>query len=266
MPEGHTIHRLARDHRDWFAGQKLTLLSPQGRFEEGAAKLSGRRLKDVEAHGKHLCYRWPGDRLLHIHLGLYGKFRVHPSPPPEPRGEVRLRLIGEERAFDLNGPNRCEVISAADWRALRDRLGADPLRDDADVEEAWRRIGSSRAAIGSLLLNQAVVAGVGNIYRSEVLFLLGMHPETPGRALEREEFDRMWQYLTDLMSIGMRYNRIIIATPERVGKPRGRMRRDERLLVYKREHCVDCGSKIRTWQLAARKVFACPKCQQKRRA
>ena len=70
MPEGHKVHRLARDHAKLFTGQRLRVSSPQGRFEEGAQLLDGKTLKSVEAHGKHLCYRWSGGRLLHVHLGL----------------------------------------------------------------------------------------------------------------------------------------------------------------------------------------------------
>ncbi|MEM6798794.1 MAG: DNA-formamidopyrimidine glycosylase family protein, partial [Planctomycetota bacterium] len=173
MPEGHTIHRLARDQNRDIAGQTLRASSPQGRFTEGAAAINRRKLIHIEAHGKHLCYRFTGDRLVHIHLGLYGKFRRHTSPPPEPRGAVRLRVVGKEKAFDLNGPNCCELITPAEWDAIRDRLGEDPLRDDHDADLAWQRISRSRAPIGTLLLNQSVIAGVGNIYRSEVLYLLG---------------------------------------------------------------------------------------------
>ena len=131
MPEGHTIHRVAQDHQRIFAGQRLKVSSPQGRFSEGAKLLNGKTLKSVEAHGKHLCYRWSGGTLLHIHLGLYGKFRLHRLPLPEPRGQVRMavRVVGKEQAFDLNGPNTCRVITLEQWSAVQDRLGADPLRE-----------------------------------------------------------------------------------------------------------------------------------------
>lgn len=91
MPEGHTIHRMARDHGKWFAGQRLTVASPQGRFESEAQSLNGKVLKTVEAHGKHLYYVFTGGSVLHIHLGLYGKFRLFKNPPPEPRGAVRVQ-------------------------------------------------------------------------------------------------------------------------------------------------------------------------------
>ena len=90
MPEGHTIHRIARDHHKWFAGQKLIATSPQGRFEDEAKRINGKTLRAVTAHGKHLFYHWNRNLIGHIHLGLYGKFRVHQNPAPEPRGAVQF--------------------------------------------------------------------------------------------------------------------------------------------------------------------------------
>ena len=127
MPEGHTIHRTARDHHRLFAGSQLAVSSPQGRFRLGARKLDGQVLASVEAYGKHLFYLWER-AILHVHLGLYGKFRQHRCPPPAPRGAVRLRVIGYERAFDLNGPTACEIISQKALDAVHNRLGPDPLR------------------------------------------------------------------------------------------------------------------------------------------
>ena len=262
MPEGHTVHRIASDHTRDFAGESLAVSSPQGRFAVEAKKLDGRVLESVEAHGKHFCYHWSGKKLLHIHLGLYGKFRKHKSPPPEPRGQVRIRVVGTSHAFDLNGPNKCELISMKQWAALQARLGPDPLRDDADPEAAWQRISRSRAAIGTLLLDQSVIAGVGNIYRSEALYLLGIHPERAGNSLDREQFDELWSLLVKLLKVGKRYNRIIIADPKQVGKPYGRMNREERLLIYKKDWCGQCDSMIHSWKLGARTVFACPTCQE----
>ena len=260
MPEGHTIHRVAEDQTRDFVGQTLQVSSPQGRFKSGATTLNGRQLIGIDAHGKHLLYDWDG-KMLHIHLGLYGKFRPHKSPPPEPRGQVRLRVIGETTAFDVNGPTACELLSRAKVKALRSRLGVDPLRHDADPDKAWERISRSRSPIGTLLMNQTVIAGVGNVYRSEVLHLLNIHPERKGHTLARDDFDTMWTLIVDLLKIGKRYNRIIIADPQDIGKPRIRMNGSERLLVYKKKFCSRCGGPIQTWKLAARNVFACPMCQ-----
>lgn len=262
MPEGHTIHRIAADHNRDFAGKSLLVSSPQGRFESGANILSGRQLINVDAYGKHLLYDWDGET-LHIHLGLYGKFRRHQSPPPEPRGAVRLRVVGKDYTFDLNGPTACELLTEPEIKKLLDRLGTDPLRSDADPEKVWERVSRSRSPIGTLLMNQSVIAGVGNVYRSEVLHLLKIHPERKSNTFSRSEFDQMWKLIVNLLKIGKRYNRIITADPKDVGKPRSRMNREERLLVYKKQFCSSCETQIASWQLAARKIFACPICQRR---
>ena len=261
MPEGHTIHRIASDHTRDYVGQKLKVSSPQGRFASGAKQLSGKPLNQVEACGKHLFYRWPAGKTLHIHLGLYGKFRTHKLPVPEPKGQVRLRVIGESKAFDLNGPNCCELLTDDEVTAIFDRLGPDPLRSDADTERVWTRISRSRAAIGGLLLNQAAVAGVGNVYRAEALHLAHINPDRPGNSLSRDEFDQLWSIIVDLLKIGKKYNRIIVADPKDIGKPRSRMNRSERLLIYKKPYCR-CGAEVKVWNLANRKMYACPVCQQ----
>jgi endonuclease-8 len=264
MPEGHTIHRVARDHSQRYLGQQLAVSSPQGRFKAGARKIDGGMLGRIEAYGKHLFYWWERERVLHIHLGLYGKFRNHRSPPPEPRGAVRLRVVGESHAFDLNGPSACELLTPGKRDALVERLGADPLRKDADLERAWNRISRSRAAIGKLLLDQSVIAGVGNVYRAEALFANRFDPERAGNTMSREEFDTLWQTLVGMLRTGVKYNRIITADPEAIGKPYSRMNRAERLLCYKREFCPRCEAQIRTWELGNRKMYACPACQAER--
>jgi endonuclease-8 len=266
MPEGHTIHRLARDHSRDFAGQALALSSPQGRFAAGARRLDGRTLERVEAYGKHLFYWFEGDRVMHVHLGLYGKFRRHRRPVPEPRGAVRVRAIGRDAAFDLNGPTACETLDPAGRDRIATRLGQDPLRSDADPEIARRRILRSRAAIGRMLLDQSVIAGVGNIFRAEALFLCGLHPEREGRSLTGDQFDDLWNRLTDMLRVGVRYNRIITTDPDEVGRPRSRMRRDERVHIYKKHRCPRCDARVRAWDVGGRTVHACPRCQPKPRS
>ena len=91
MPEGHTIHRIALKQAALLKGERLHVTSPQGRFEEGAKLLDGRTLKKITPFGKHLWYDADGV-LLHVHLGLYGKFTVGHQPPPVPRGALRMRI------------------------------------------------------------------------------------------------------------------------------------------------------------------------------
>lgn len=259
MPEGHTIHRIALDHRKRLVGQVLQVESPQGRFSPEAKRLNECKLAEVDAYGKHLIYRF-GAKRLHVHLGLYGKFRWTQDLSKEPRGAVRVRMVGDEWICDLNGPNTCELLGQAELGKLLARLGPDPLRDDANPELAWQKISRSRAAIGTLLLNQAVIAGIGNIYRSEILHILEIHPDRLGKDISRNEFDAIWELAKKLMKIGVKYNRIITVGPES-GKSLSRLRKTERLHVYNRASCPRCESTIYYWQLGNRTVFACDACQ-----
>ncbi|MFF5261469.1 Fpg/Nei family DNA glycosylase [Actinomadura viridis] len=267
MPEGHTIHRLAAEHQRMFGGRSVRAGSPQGRFEEGARLLDGRVLVDADAHGKHLLLGFGEERVLHVHLGIYGKFTFGEGPAPEPVGVVRLRLEGEAGFADLRGPNACEVLDPGGVKVLRDRLGADPLRADADPDLAWRRIGRTRTSVAVLLMDQSVVAGPGNIYRAEVLFRQGIHPGVPGRALGRARWSAIWDDLVVLMAEGVRTGRIDTVRPEHTPEAMGRPPRVDdhggEVYVYRRAGlpCLVCGSEVLTEVVAGRNLFWCPGCQ-----
>src|SRR5919112_2028702 len=110
VPEGHTLHRLAREQRRLFGGRPVRASSPQGRFAEGASAIDGRVLRRTEANGKHLLQHYLGGPSLHVHLGLYGSFTTGSGLPPEPKGALRLRLVGENVWTDLRGANTCELL------------------------------------------------------------------------------------------------------------------------------------------------------------
>ena len=265
MPEGPTLHRLARDHTELFGGQKLAVSSPQGRFAESAALLDGRKLIRAEAWGKHLFYDFAGGRVMHVHLGLYGKYRKHDHTakegPPEPRGAVRVRLGGKTATLDLNGPNQCRVIDDAERDTVLERLGPDPLRPDADPAKAWQRIHASRQSVGQLLMDQSVIAGLGNIYRAEVLWKLGLHPRTPGRAVTKKQFDAIWKDGVRWMKLAVETGHIYTTdryTPATAPK---RPTKKQRFNIYKLATCPRCGGAIETYTLAGRKVYACNGCQ-----
>ena len=263
MPEGHTIHRLARDHRAMFAGQQLAASSPQGRFAEGAALIDGRVLETTDAWGKHLFHRYAGQVWLHVHLGLYGKFAEGPLPAPEPRGALRLRLQGDERYLDLRGATRCEVVTPEEKQEIVAALGPDPLRPKTDPAPARERIGKSRVAIGALLMDQHVLAGIGNVYRAEILYRHGVNPFIPGRELEPAVFDDMWADLVKLMQAGVRAGRIVTTNPEDRERRSGRARRSDSFYVYRRtdEPCRRCDTPIAHAVMVARNLFWCPHCQ-----
>ncbi|HZB49921.1 MAG TPA: DNA-formamidopyrimidine glycosylase family protein [Mycobacteriales bacterium] len=261
MPEGHTIHRLAREHNRLLVGHPVRATSPQGRFADGAARIDGRVLERTDAHGKHLFHRY-GDLWLHVHLGLYGKFSTGTLPPPEPRGALRLRLLADDHWVDLRGPTACEVLSPPEVTAIRARLGPDPLRRDADAARAWARLSRSRVAIGALLMDQTVLAGIGNVYRAEILYRHRVEPHRPGRDLPRTTWDELWPDLVTLMRAGVRAGRIVTTRP--ADRPGGRLTRDKAHYVYRRAGlpCRVCGTEVRTEVMVGRNLFWCPTCQR----
>lgn len=268
MPEGHTTHRLARQHGARLGGRAIAASSPQGRFTEGAALLDGARLESVSAHGKHLLYAFDRPHVLHVHLGLIGKFAAHEGPAPAPGTGVRLRLAVEGFAADLTGPMVCELLAPGEERAVIEPLGPDPLRRGAGGsrarEEFARRLRRRQVAVGAALLDQTIVAGVGNVYRAEVLFLCGIHPDRPAGSLDDAQVACLWDTLRAELSAGLRLGRIVTVVPSEVGaRSRARVPDDERVYVYRRggEPCRRCGTTVAAWTSAQRTISACPTCQ-----
>ena len=263
MPEGHTIHRLARDHAALLRDQPVSMTSPQGRFVSGAELLSGRVLEGVEPYGKHLFYAFSGDLLLHVHLGLYGTWTAGFGPPPLPKGALRLRMTAGKAWLDLRGPTACEVFQPFEKAAVFARLGPDPLRRDADPELAWTRISRSRVPVGQLLMDQAVLAGVGNVYRAELLFRAGLSPFTPGQEVRRPAWDALWEDTRALMRAGVKAGRIVTTTREDREQRTGTVSREDAHYVYRRAGlpCRRCTTELRTQVMAARNLFWCPTCQ-----
>ena len=269
MPEGHTIHRLADDHALWLAGRKVRVSSPQGRFAAAAGQLDEQRLVATDAYGKHLFHRYEDGRSVHIHLGLFGKVFHHAlaprTAPPAPRDTVRYRVhaAGPDggHAIDLVGATACELLDEPDVDAIVARLGPDPIRDDADPERAWAALQRRSVGIGRALMDQAVLAGVGNVYRAEILFVHGLHPEIPSRDIDRATWDAMWGTLVSWLRRGVKERRIITVDPKEIGVPRSRMRRADSTYVYRQERCRRCGTEVRRFDLAGRWAYACETCQ-----
>jgi endonuclease-8 len=263
MPEGHTIHRAARDHARDFSGLLVKVSSPQGRFDAAAlVDPTGRaRLRRVEAYGKHLFYVFDPRRIVHVHLGLFGKFYRRRSPAPPPRPTTRMRLEGDAVTLDLVGPTACDVVTPKQMRALTERLGPDPLRADADPAPFFAYLARSKAPIGAVLLDQSRICGVGNVYRAEVLHLLRLHPDTPAMALRADQARELWRLLVGLLGRGVEERRIVTTHGLLLEKPRRRVPRAESTYVYGRRTCRTCEGDVRRYTLRARTVHYCRSCQ-----
>lgn len=263
MPEGHTVHRTARAFKKHFYNQPLAVSSPQGRFTD-AGIISGSRLLATEAWGKQLFLTFE-PAVLRIHLGIYGKWGWSniENGVPEPRGLVRARFLGASQLADLRGPTACELLDQASVAKVQASLGPDPLRADPDRLEATRfveRVTRSKVAIGQLLMDQSVLAGVGNVYRAELLFRARLSPFVPGESVPAELVFGIWDEAVTLMQIGVR--RGIMLT--RDGFLSGAVSKANRYYVYKREGepCRECGAEVQLTLMATRKLYWCANCQR----
>jgi len=262
VPEGHTLHGLARDQNLAFAGKRVRVTSPQGTFAAGAALIDGQVLDGVTAHGKHLFAAF-GSLIVHVHLGLFGRYTTGIGDPPEPRGALRMRWVVDEHWTDLRGATACEVLDPAEVDTILARLGPDPLQPKARGDAAYARIGRSRAPIAGLLMDQSVLSGVGNVYRAEILFRHRIAPYLPGRELTVDRWDALWSDLVTLMRAGLRSGRIVTTRPLDRDRPAGYVRSADAHYVYRRTGlpCRVCATPIAMRLLATRKLYWCPTCQ-----
>ena len=298
MPEGNEVHRWAERHTAAFAGRKIHVEGPTGRFTE-APLLDGRKLERVIAVGKHLGYDFGKDRILHVHLGRFGDWSEGLMPYPEVRGALRMRMwrvgarakkgaesepqkirrgwyaSGDAGGMDadrvewaeLRGPTDCSVYTQAKWDALLDRLGPDPLGDDPkghdDPQKYVDAVLSRKTAIGELLMDQEVLSGVGNIYRAEVLFRHRVSPFTPGEQMDPKVVKAMWKDLVPLLRAGMVDRRIVCTRQKDRPSKQEPAPKGEAHYVYRRhgKPCFVCGERILHRDVAGRTLYWCPKDQ-----
>lgn len=187
--------------------------------------------------------------------------------PPPVLGQVRVRLDTGTTVADLRGPSACEVLSPDDAALVRERLGPDPQDvDDLDAagEVVVDRVTRRGVAVGQLLMDQSVVAGIGNIYRAELLFRARLDPWTPGRRVPADVVRAIWRDWTGLLADGIR-DGVMLTREDLDAAGREAARRDPALRhwVYGRggEPCRVCGTPVVVEEMATRKLYRCPVCQ-----
>ena len=216
---------------------------------------------------------------MHVHLGLYGRFDVHRDAADGARRRSARSGCGwsgptadDTAAYaDLRGATACELLrrpsSATPWSP-----GSAPTRCGPTPTPTWPGSGSGAAGRRSrgLLMDQSVVAGIGNVYRAELLYRHRVDPFRPGRSLRAGQWQEMWDDLVELMADGVRTGRIDTVRPEHLTDEE----RDDRgprrghSYVYRRagEPCRVCGTRVRTRVLQARNLYWCAKCQPRFRS
>ena len=262
MVEGHSVHRIAVAHGTRLVGRKFRAVSPNGRFSDGARLIDGREFSRIEAIGKNLFAFFSAvgapDVVMHVHFGMSGRWSVADAArAPEPTATTRLTLEGHglvshlsAMTVDHGGPELFEKKRRA--------LGHDPLRSDANPEALWRKVSSSSKSIGLLLMDQSAFAGVGNIFRCEILHVARVHPEIKGDQLTRAQFDAIWDASVRLMRNAFTLGSIVTVFPQEgaaLGRP------TLRRWIYNSAHCGRCHGPVRSWTIQARTCYACARCQ-----
>jgi endonuclease VIII len=261
MPEGDTIHRIARSLRaSLHEGPTTAFEAPSLRDPHPQP---GEAIGRIEARGKHVLIRFDGGLTLHTHLRMDGSWRVHaagggPHPRAGPPGRGPIARIDTARAAAVcsNTP-AVELLDDGDLKRhpVLSQLGPDLCLPDADLDKAVRRFDAfadPRTEIGVALLDQRVAAGIGNVYRSEVLWACRVDPFAPLRAISPTTRRRIVATASDLL---------------RTNLDRGGPRRTvpHGLAVYDRagRPCPRCGAAIRSQRIGdqARTAWWCPACQ-----
>lgn len=264
MPEGDTVHRAARRLNEVLAGREVTRCDIRVPAF-ATADLSRQRVHEIVAIGKHLLMRI-GETTVHSHLKMEGSWHLYRPgstwrrPAFEARMVLEVGALGDDPGWQAVGfaLGELELVSTRDEQSVVGHLGPDPLGPSFDRDEALRRlVADPDRPIGLALLDQRAVAGLGNDYRNEVLFLRGILPETPiGQ--------------TDAAAVLDLAVRLIRANRDRVERvTTGDARRGRRLWVAHRENepCRRCGTRIRMGHLGddaltERQTFVCPRCQR----
>lgn len=268
MPEGDTIHKLATALAPRLAGKTLERVTTQGLVRE----LADRTVATVTAHGKHLVIELRDGAYLRVHLGMYGRWRFYDRTAGDAAlaklspGRASLALVTADGVFVFVGARTVEVASRR--APMRGRaiasLGPDVLADDFDSRQAAMRAALHESrTLADVLLDQRVAAGIGNVYKSEALYLRGVDPRTKVSALSLDDLAALFSTARELMLDNLgQWPR---TTRQRLS---GDAPNDSRYFVYGRsgKPCGRCGSAIECYSLGepTRWTWSCPRCQSLR--
>lgn len=259
MPEGDTIHRTAIRLRQFVLNERFSKVTSRDPSFP-VTKLVDQTICDIEARGKHLLIHFENDTALHSHMGMTGSWHLYPKHDAWKKPHNRAALIFENERLCIVcfSPKTLELLSAIQLRRHRylSQLGPDLLATSISMNVVLQRFRQyDPVSIGEAVMNQTIVSGIGNVYKSETLFLSGLHPKTPVGQLTTDQLEHLMKLNRDLMKRNLD------------GRPRQTRfaGSGQKVWVYGRrgEACHRCGDTIdmiRQGDLA-RSTYWCPTCQ-----
>jgi endonuclease VIII len=274
MPEGDTIFRAARSMHLALSGQEVS------RFETAYAHLDrvnvdtpivGRTVVGVEAAGKHHLIVFSGDLVLRTHMRMHGSWHLYRHGEKWQRSPRSMRIRIDTASWVAVGFN----VPVAEFVTRKQlattdavaKLGPDLLGKELDRDEAIRRLLATGAQpIALSLLDQRVVAGLGNVYKSEVLFLAGVNPQTPASAMPKDTLERMLDLARGLLRANVRDDSSAqIQTFRNLRRTSRSIDPSQNRWVYGRagKPCRRCGAPIEVKKMGveARSTYWCGRCQ-----
>jgi endonuclease VIII len=270
VPEGDTIFRSARSLSRALVGHDVTRFDTQFAHVSvvhDQSPVTGRVVEAVEARGKHLLIGFSGDLILRTHMRMHGSWHLYRPGERWRQSRLNARIVIETSdsvavAFDV--PDAEFLTRAAlDAHRVLSALGPNVLAEAPDLGEAQARLRRDPdLPIAEALLRQDLVAGLGNVYKSELLYTARLHPDTPVRAISPEALATVLRTAVKLMRLNVSESPLATGGTRR--NTTGRMNPRERVWVYRRtgKPCLICGTPIRTRrERDSRTTYWCPDCQ-----
>jgi len=252
VAEGPVVHHYAKQLKKALQGKDVDVEFGVKKLKEHEASMKNIRVEKVEAHGKQFRIHFSDHRVLLVHLMMWGSWRIYPKGKAWDRDRTRARVMIHTESHDavvFSAPVVRLLTPAELWEEPRwGNLGPDPLRADFSAREFFRRLDRQASReIGEALLDQQIIAGVGNILRIEILFGARIHPQRSIASLGQKEKAEMLRWILKLFGDWM--------------KQMGRQKTWVRIYRRSGKPCPLCGTPIGFFRQAGRITYACPNCQ-----
>lgn len=273
MPELPEAETIVRGLRSTVVSRRIVrigvphpdvLRQPRRRFSKG---VRGRRIVAVDRRAKNVLLRLDNRAVVAVNLGMTGRLLTYAALPPRrehpTHPAVRLGfenggclVFDDQRRFGT-----MEILTAAEWEERSARMGPEPLEPSFSAAELRGRLATSRSPVRSWLLDQRRIAGVGNIYAAEALYLAGIHPKRPARDISEAEARRLHGALRSVLQAAIDHGGTTIRDYRNTEGENGDYA--VQLRVYGRDGapCHQCGAEVRRSVFSGRSAFFCPVCQ-----
>ncbi len=265
MPELPEVETIVRRMRPEIVGREITaadlrwertLATPEPAFFN--KNIIGQSVESVNRHAKYIVIQLSADTLI-IHLRMSGDILFRDVDAPAEKHDRLLLRLDDEKILAFNDVRKFgRVWLTPTPQDILDKLGPEPLDDAFTADDLFERITSYKRQLKPLLLDQSVIAGLGNIYTDEALHLAGLHPLAKSDVIKRKQAEILWRSIREVLNEGIRRNGTSIDWIYRGGE------NQYYLNVYGRkdEPCLKCGTPIQKIVVGQRGTHFCPQCQQ----